>query len=90
MLRRSVREGMATEEGPEETKVGDQGMVTIPADLRRRLDIEPGDKLRWTTNEEGDLSVEIIHQREGVFDDFEPVDAGETDAAEVESEFGAE
>ena len=59
MLRRSVREGMATEEGPEETKVGDQGMVTIPADLRRRLDIEPGDKLRWTTNEEGDLSVEI-------------------------------
>jgi hypothetical protein len=26
----------------------------------------------------------------GVFDDFEPVDAGETDAAEVESEFEVE
>ena len=74
----------------EETRVSDRGMVTIPADLRRRLDIEPGDKLRWTLNEEGDLSVEIVHQREGVFDDFEPVDAGETNAVEAESEFGGE
>jgi len=77
---------MATEEGPEETTVSDRGMVTVPADLRRRLDIEPGDKLRWSTDEEGPLSVEIVHQREGVFDDFEPVDAGETNAVE----FGAE
>jgi antitoxin PrlF len=90
MMREPVRAGMATEEGPEETKVSDRGMVTIPADLRRRLDIEPGDKLRWTTDKEGNLSVEIVHQREGVFDDFEPVDVGETDAVEVESEFGAE
>ena len=81
---------MATEQGPEETTVSDRGMVTIPADLRRRLDIEPGDKLRWTTDEDGSLSVEIVHQREGVFDDFEPVDAGETNAVEIESEFGAE
>ncbi|MEF8802315.1 MAG: AbrB/MazE/SpoVT family DNA-binding domain-containing protein [Halolamina sp.] len=81
---------MATEEGPEETTVSDRGMVTIPAALRRRLDIEPGDKLRWTADEAGDLSVEIVHQREGVFDDFEPVDAGETNAVTVESEFGAE
>ena len=81
---------MAVEHGPEETKVSDRGMVTIPAALRRRLDIEPGDKLRWTTDEDGSLSVEIVHQREGVFDDFEPVDAGETNALEVESEFGSE
>jgi antitoxin PrlF len=74
----------------EETKVSDRGMVTIPADLRRRLDIEPGDKLRWTLNDEGNLSVEIVHQREGVFDDFEPVDAGETNAVEAEGEFGSE
>jgi len=67
---------MATEGGPAETKVSDQGMVTIPASLRRRLDIEPGDKLRWTIDEDRGLSVEIVHQREGVFDDFEPVDAG--------------
>ena len=81
---------MTTERGPEETKVSDRGTVTIPAAFRRRLDIEPGDKLRWTTDEEGDIFVEIAHQREGVFDDFEPVDAGETNAVEVESEFGAE
>jgi AbrB family looped-hinge helix DNA binding protein len=73
----------------EETKVSDRGMVTIPADLRRRLDIEPGDKLRWKMDD-GNLSVEIVHQREGVFDDFEPVDAGETNAVEAESEFGGE
>lgn len=81
---------MSTKEGPEETKVSDRGMVTIPAELRRRLDIEPGDKLRWTTDEDGDLSVEIVHQREGVFDDFEPVDVGETNAVQAESGFGAE
>ncbi|WP_311173056.1 AbrB/MazE/SpoVT family DNA-binding domain-containing protein [Halobellus ordinarius] len=81
---------MATEHGPEETKVSDRGMVTIPANLRRRLDIEPGDKLRWTTDDEGNLSVEVVKQREGVFDDFEPVDAGATNAVEAESEFGAE
>jgi antitoxin PrlF len=74
----------------EETKVSDRGMVTIPAELRRHLDIEPGDKLRWTLTDEGTLSVEIVHQREGVFDDFEPVDAGETNAVEAEREFGGE
>jgi len=81
---------MAVEDGPAETKVSDRGMVTIPADLRQRLDIEPGDKLRWTTDDSGTLSVEIVHQREGVFDDFEPVDAGETNAVDVETEFGGE
>jgi AbrB family looped-hinge helix DNA binding protein len=81
---------MATEDGSEETKVSDRGMVTIPADLRRRLGIDPGDKLRWATDDDGNLTVEVVHQREGVFDDFEPVDIGETNAVEVESEFGAE
>lgn len=81
---------MATGDAPEETTVSDRGMVTIPASLRRRLDIEAGDKLRWTTDEDGNLSVEVVHQREGVFDDFEPVDVGETDAVDVESEFGVE
>ena len=60
---------MPTNEIPEETKVSDRGMVTIPADLRRRLDIEPGDKLRWDVDEEGNLSVEVVKQRYGAFDD---------------------
>ena len=51
---------MAAGDGTAETKVSDRGMVTIPADLRRQLGIEPGDKLRWTTDDEGDLSVEIV------------------------------
>jgi len=67
---------MATEEAPEETKVSDRGMVTIPASLRRRFDIEAGDKLRWDTDDEGNLSVEVVKQRYGAFDDFEPVPMG--------------
>ncbi|ELZ46463.1 transcriptional regulator [Halorubrum californiense DSM 19288] len=81
---------MATEQGSEETTVSDRGMVTIPADLRRRLDIEPGDKLRWAADEDGVLSVEVVRQREGAFDGFEPVDVGETNAVEAEAEFGTE
>lgn len=65
---------MATRNGPEETKVSERGMVTIPASLRQRLDIEPGDKLRWEVDEEGCLSVEVVKQRYGAFDDFEPVE----------------
>ena len=67
---------MSTDNAPEETKVSDRGMVTIPAALRRRLDIEPGDKLRWSTDEAGNLSVEVVKQRYGAFDDFEPVSMG--------------
>ncbi|MDL0118498.1 AbrB/MazE/SpoVT family DNA-binding domain-containing protein [Halobacterium salinarum] len=67
---------MAAEEPPEETKVSDRGMVTIPASLRRRLDIEAGDKLRWNVDDEGDLSVEVVKQHYGAFDDFEPVSMG--------------
>lgn len=80
---------MATGESPEETEISDRGTVPIPAEIRRRLNADSGDKVRWGIDDEGNLSVEIIHQREGVFDDFEPVDAGETNAVEVEEEFGA-
>jgi len=60
---------MSTENGFEETTVSGRGMVTIPASLRRRLDIEPGDKIRWDVDEDGDLSVEVVRQRYGAFDD---------------------
>lgn len=61
----------------EETKVSDRGMVTIPASLRRRLDIEAGDKLRWNVDEDGTVRVEVVKQRYGAFDDFEPASMGE-------------
>ena len=67
---------MAVKDGPEETKVSDRGMVTIPASLRHRLDIEAGDKLRWDADDDGNLSVEVVKQRYGAFDDFEPVSMG--------------
>ncbi|WP_435196084.1 AbrB/MazE/SpoVT family DNA-binding domain-containing protein [Natronomonas sp. EA1] len=67
---------MATENSPEETKVSDSGVVTVPASVRRRLDIEPGDKLRWSVDEEGSLTVEVVRQRYGAFEDFEPVSMG--------------
>ena len=81
---------MATDDTTRETVVNDSGMVTVPAEVRRRLDLGPGDKLRWQVSESDELHIEVIHQREGVFDDFEPVDGGETDAVEAEQEFGAE
>ncbi|MBP1902846.1 AbrB family looped-hinge helix DNA binding protein [Halorubrum trapanicum] len=60
---------MATESPLEETTVNDQGMVTVPAALRRRLDIEAGDKLRWNVTEDRDLTVEVVRQRYGAFED---------------------
>ena len=60
---------MASDGSPEETAVSDRGMVTIPASLRRRLDIEPGDRLRWAVGEDGGLSVRVVRQRYGAFED---------------------
>ena len=60
---------MATEDAPEETTVSDRGMVTIPASLRRRLDIEAGDKLRWHIDENDGLNVQVVRQRYGAFAD---------------------
>ena len=67
---------MAIEEPPEETTVSESGMVTIPAAIRRRLDIEAGDSLRWDVTEGGELTVEVVRQRYGAFDDFEAVPMG--------------
>jgi bifunctional DNA-binding transcriptional regulator/antitoxin component of YhaV-PrlF toxin-antitoxin module len=79
-----------TTELPVETEVGDDGTVTVPPPIRRELDIEPGDVLRWNTDESCGLSVEVVRQREGAFDGFDPVDAGETNAVEAERDFGSE
>ena len=60
----------------DETKVNDRGGTTIPAEIRDRLDIDSGDKIRWTITEDGDLTVEIVKQKTGVFSDFEPASLG--------------
>ncbi len=59
-----------------ETTVTEGYAASIPADLRRELGIEPGDKLVWTT--EGDkLLARVKKRRQGAFRDFEPYDIGE-------------
>jgi AbrB family looped-hinge helix DNA binding protein len=73
-----------------ETTVNQSYSVTIPADVRKKLDLEPGDRLRWTTDEDGRLVAEIVRERYGAFDDFEPVDVGEeTNAVDLVDEHGS-
>lgn len=66
----------------DETTVNESFSVTVPAAVRREAGVEPGDKLRWRVDDEGQLSVEVVKQRYGAFSELEPVDVGEeTDAA---------
>jgi len=66
----------------DETTVNESFSVTVPAGVRRAARVEAGDKLRWQVDEDGSLSVELVKQQYGAFDDLEPVDIGEsTDAA---------
>ncbi|MFC6941166.1 AbrB/MazE/SpoVT family DNA-binding domain-containing protein [Salinirubellus sp. GCM10025818] len=60
----------------DESTITENYAATIPASVRERLDVQPGDKLRWTATDEGDLRVEIVRQREGALDDFEPEPMG--------------
>lgn len=61
---------------PDETEVDEGGDVTIPPAIRSRLDIEEGGELRWEVDDDGTLSVEVVHRRHGTFDDFEAVPMG--------------
>lgn len=67
----------------DETTVNESYSVTVPAAVRREAGVEAGDKLRWSVDDEGRLSVELVKQQYGVFSDLEPVAVGEpTDAAD--------
>lgn len=44
--------------------------ASIPAAIREQADIEDGDTLRWRWRD-GELSVEVVRRRYGVFEDFE-------------------
>lgn len=57
--------------------------VTVPASVRDDLDLEPGDRLRWSVDDEDRLVAEIVRERYGAFADLEPIDVGEeTNAVE--------
>ncbi|MFW5983866.1 MAG: AbrB/MazE/SpoVT family DNA-binding domain-containing protein [Halobacteria archaeon] len=72
-----------------ETTVNDSRSVTIPKEVCDKLDVKPGDKVRWRVTDD-ELSVEVVRQRHGAFEDFEPVDIGEeTNAAEDHDVYGS-
>ena len=63
--------------------------VEIPKSIRKELNLNPGDDVRWMVLP-GRKRAEILKQRYGAFDDFEPVDIGEeTSAVEEVDRFGS-
>jgi bifunctional DNA-binding transcriptional regulator/antitoxin component of YhaV-PrlF toxin-antitoxin module len=67
-----------------ESKVNDSYGTTIPAEVRKALaeEIEPGDTVRWVVSD-GQLTMEVVHERYGVFEDAEPFDGPEWDPEEA-------
>jgi bifunctional DNA-binding transcriptional regulator/antitoxin component of YhaV-PrlF toxin-antitoxin module len=64
---------MSSERVDSESKVsGNQ--ANIPARIRRELDIDDGDKLRWHIEDDGTLRVQVVQRRSGTFTDFDGYD----------------
>lgn len=55
--------------------------IDIPVDVRDRIDLRPGDTVRWTV-EDGELTLRVVREQDGVLSALEPVDLGETSAVE--------
>lgn len=65
--------------------------ANIPAHIRRELDINDGDQLRWRYTESGDVFVEVVHRQTGTFADFEGYESGPGgDVVEDHDAFGLE
>ena len=60
----------------ESTVSGNQ--ANIPARIRRELDIDDGDHLRWHIEDDGSVRVRVVRQEEGTFAEFHGYE-GETD-----------
>lgn len=52
--------------------------ANIPARIRRELDIDDGDQLRWQIEDDGSLRVEVVQQQSGTFASFDGYE-GETE-----------
>lgn len=81
---------MSSDRVDAESKVsGNQ--ANIPARVRRQLDIDDGDRLRWHVGDDGTLRVEVVHRRGGSFADFTGYDGDEeTDATADHDAWGVE
>lgn len=75
-------------EDPEdaETTLDERYAVTLPPNLRERLDLEPGNRLRWSVTDDGRLVGEIVHERYGVAEELEPIDIEEETDAVADTE----
>lgn len=58
--------------------------ANVPARIRRELDIDDGDKLRWRIEDDGTIRVEVVQNEEGTFEDFEGYDGDQETDATVE------
>ena len=81
---------MSTDRIDAESKVsGNQ--ANIPARIRRQLDIDDGDRLRWSVEDDGTVRVEVVHRSGGTFADFTGYDGDEeTDATTDHDAWGVE
>lgn len=48
--------------------------ANIPARIRRELDIDDGDQLRWHLEDDGSVHVQVLQQQSGPFADFDGYD----------------
>ena len=61
---------MSSDRTDAESKVsGNQ--ANIPARIRRELDIDDGDQLRWHLEADGTVRVEVVQQQVGTFAEFD-------------------
>ncbi|MEF8807830.1 AbrB/MazE/SpoVT family DNA-binding domain-containing protein [Natronomonas sp.] len=81
---------MSSEGVDSESKVsGNQ--ANIPARIRRELDIDDGDRLRWHIEDDGTLRVRVVQQRSGTFDDFDGYDGDrETEVTDEHDAWGVD
>lgn len=65
--------------------------ANIPARIRRELDIDDGDQLRWHIESDDSIRVEVIQQKTGTFADFDGYDGDiDTDVTTEHDVWGIE
>ncbi|PSP94616.1 AbrB family transcriptional regulator [Halobacteriales archaeon QS_4_62_28] len=81
---------MSSERVDSESKVsGNQ--ANIPARIRRELDIDDGDTLRWHVEGDGTVRLQVVQQRSDTFSDFDGYDGDrETDGTTEHDTWGVD
>lgn len=81
-----LRVDMSNDRIDAESKVsGNQ--ANIPARIRRELEIDDGDQLRWQLEDDGSVRVQVVQQSTGTFAEFDGYEGDE--ATDVGAEHDA-